>query len=160
MSPPPVPERAGVADAAEIAELYLASRADALPYLRKVHSDDETRAWVREVLLARGETWILRLEGRIVGFVTVVGDDLDQLYLLPGFYRRGLGTRLLEKAMALSPEGLHLYAFQKNQRARAFYERHGFTVFDLNDGARNEEGEPDVRYEWRGALSRGAASRR
>ena len=131
-----------------------------MPYIRKVHSDDETRAWVRESLLTRGETWVLRLAGLIVGFVTVIGADLDQLYLLPGYYRRGFGSRLLDLAKAISPGGLHLYAFQRNHRARAFYERHGFTVFDLNDGARNEEGEPDARYEWRGALSRGAASRR
>ena len=54
----------------------------------------------------------------------------------------------LAKAKALSPGGLHLYTFQRNVRARAFYEKHGFTVFDMNDGSRNEEKEPDVRYVW------------
>jgi GNAT superfamily N-acetyltransferase len=154
--PDPSIERASAADAPEIAEVYLASRADALPFLRKVHGDDETRAWIAEAVLAHGETWVARLDGRIVGFVTVVGADLDQLYLAPGFYRQGIGSRLLEKAKALSPEGLHLYAFQRNLRARAFYEAHGFTVFDLNDGSRNEEREPDMQYEWNGILSRGA----
>jgi len=43
---------------------------------------------------------------------------------------------------------LHLFTFQRNARARAFYEAHGFRLVDLSDGARNEEGEPDARYDW------------
>jgi len=149
--------RAGPEDASRIADVYLRSRAEALPYLARIHTDDETRSWVRDVCLQRGEVWVAELSGRIVGFVAVDGEDLDQLYLEPGYYRQRIGTRLLEKAKALSPSGLHLYVFQRNARARAFYEAHGFTLFDLNNGARNEEGEPDAQYQWRGALSRRAS---
>jgi ribosomal protein S18 acetylase RimI-like enzyme len=42
-----------------------------------------------------------------------------------------------------------LCAFQANTGACRFYERHGFTVIDVDDeGARNEEREPDVYYGW------------
>ena len=37
--------------------------------------------------------------------------------------------------------------FQKNEGARRFYERHGFTAVEWTDGD-NEEGAPDVRYRW------------
>lgn len=148
--------RAAAPDAAAVAEVYLASRADALPYLPRVHSDEAVRTWIGSLIVGPGETWVAELRGAIVGFVVVVGEDLDQLYLAPGYYRRGIGSRLLDRAKALSPSGLHLYAFQKNARARAFYEAHGFTVFDLNDGSRNEEREPDMQYEWRGVLTRRA----
>lgn len=141
-------------DADQIADLYLASRADALPYLRRVHTDDEVRGWIGKVVVKRPGTWVALAGGRIVGFMSVEGEDVDQLYLAPGFYRRGIGTRLLEKAKALSPSGLRLFTFQRNTCARAFYEAHGFTVFDLHDGSRNEEGEPDVQYEWKSALTR------
>jgi ribosomal protein S18 acetylase RimI-like enzyme len=144
-------ERATDYDAAEIAELYLASRADALPFLRGAHTDDEVRDWVRNVLLYRGETWIALLNKSVVGFLALIGDDLDQLYLLPGYYRRAIGSLLLAKAKERSPERLHLFTFQRNERARAFYEAHGFRIVDSNDGSRNEEGEPDVLYEWRAA---------
>ena len=43
---------------------------------------------------------------------------------------------------------LSLYVFARNTSARRFYERHGFVAAEASDGARNEEGEPDVRYEW------------
>ncbi|MDR6873827.1 GNAT superfamily N-acetyltransferase [Bosea sp. BE125] len=142
-------ERATADDAAEIAELYLASRTDALPFLRRVHSDAQTRCWIADTLLATRETWIARSGQSIVGVLALQGEDLDQLYLLPGWYRRGIGSLLLAKAKELSPTRLTLFTFQRNARARAFYEAHGFHIVEMGDGTGNEEGEPDILYEWR-----------
>ena len=62
----------------------------------------------------------------------------------------GIGSRLLDvvinEAKLVTPV-LRLYAFQCNEAARRFYERHGFTAVAFGDGSGNEEGEPDVRYE-------------
>ena len=44
---------------------------------------------------------------------------------------------------------LQLWTFQGNVKARAFYERRGFTAAEFTDGEGNEERLPDVRYEWR-----------
>lgn len=136
-------------DGAEIAALYLASRAEALPYLRRVHSDAAVGDWITTVLLPESESWVAWLDGRIVGFMALAGADLDQLYLRPGHYRRGIGSQLLAKAKQRRPNGLTLFTFQRNLRARAFYEAHGFAVVALSDGARNEEHKPDIRYAWR-----------
>lgn len=142
-------ERATAADAAAIADLYLAARADALPWLRRVHGDAATRDWIIHDRLARGENWIARSGEEIVGFMTLDREDLDQLYLKPGHYRRGIGSKLMAKAKERSPQLLHLFCFQRNLRARAFYERHGFAIIDRNDGSRNVESEPDILYVWR-----------
>ncbi len=141
-------ERATDADAAEIAALYLASRADALPFLRRIHDDAAVGIWIRTQMLRRGETWVARADGVILGFVTLVEAELEQLYLRPGHYRRGIGALLLDQAKAHSPGRLQLFTFQRNARARAFYEAHGFRLVDLSDGAGNEAGEPDARYAW------------
>ena len=141
-------EAASESDAAEITTLYLASRAEALPFLRKIHTDLEVSDWVHNVVLRRGETSIARLSGRILGFVALVGEELDQLYVLPGQFRRGIGRQLMNWAKARSPERLWLYTFQRNQRARAFYESQGFRKIGMSDGERNEECEPDICYEW------------
>jgi ribosomal protein S18 acetylase RimI-like enzyme len=138
-------------DGPEIATLYLAARADALPYLRRVHSDAAVKAWITSVLLRDCETWVARLDDRIVGFMALNGPELDQLYVLPKHYRCGIGSRLLQKAKERRPEGLRLFTFQRNASARAFYDGHGFCVIDMNDGARNEENEPDIHYAWRPA---------
>ena len=41
---------------------------------------------------------------------------------------------------------LQLWTFQVNDRARRFYERNGFTIAEMTDGAGNQEREPDIRY--------------
>jgi len=135
-------------DAGEITDLYLAARTDALPYLPQLYTGEQVRAWIAGTVMRRCGVWIARRGGRVVGFMALDGDDLDQLYVLPGHYRQGIGSRLLALAKQQSPGRLRLFTFQRNTRARAFYELHGFQAVDLNDGSRNEEREPDMRYEW------------
>jgi GNAT superfamily N-acetyltransferase len=135
-------------DAAAIAALHLAARREAMPYLRELHSDAEVRAWMSDTLLPNAEVWVAEVAGRAVGYLALVGDSLDHLYVGPLHQGRGVGSLLLAKAKALRPEGLRLFAFQKNHRARAFYEARGFAPVRFSDGAGNEEKEPDVLYRW------------
>ncbi|TXS42945.1 GNAT family N-acetyltransferase [Streptomyces sp. OR43] len=140
-------------DADALTRLFLDSRAAALPYLPRVHSDEATLGWMTHVVLPGTDVWVAELgkdggTAEPVGFVSVDGDEIEQLYLRPDMRRRGIGTRLLAKARERSPQGLGLYTFQRNADARAFYERHGFTAVGFDDGSRNEENEPDVRYRW------------
>lgn len=151
---------ATAADALEIADVFLAARRDALPYLPALHTDGETRRWIADVVLRGSVVWVAELDAAIVGFLSVAGDHLDHLYVRPGYHRVGIGNRLLAKAKEHSPHRLQLFTFQRNGRARAFYEARGFVAVDFNDGSRNEEGEPDVLYEWLGrAEARGPAGR-
>jgi ribosomal protein S18 acetylase RimI-like enzyme len=138
-------------DADEIADVYLASRAEALPYLRRIHTDDEVRAWFREVALQRCETWVAKQDRAIVGFITLADEEVEQLYVLPGHYRRGIGTTLVNLAKTRRPKRLYLYTFQRNTSARAFYESQGFRIIASSDGTRNEETEPDLLYQWTAA---------
>lgn len=140
-------------DGLAVAELFTASRRDALPYLPELHSDDDTRDHFANVVPKRCAVWVAQEHGRLVGFMAwnAATEHLDHLYLLPGHYRRGIGTALLDKAKELSAGKILLYAFQRNARARAFYEHHGFRAIWFGDGAENEEREPDVLYEWRAA---------
>ncbi len=75
-------------------------------------------------------------------------DSIDQLYVDPTFVGQGIGGGLLNHAKVLRPQGLSLWTFQANADARRFYERHGFIAVTTTEGD-NEEGAPDVRYEWR-----------
>ncbi|GEO96704.1 GNAT family N-acetyltransferase [Kocuria turfanensis] len=145
---PVVIERASHADAEEIAAIHLDSRRKALPYLPVVHSEDETRQWIADVVLGTQEVWVARLDTRIVAFLALSEDMLEQLYVDPAHVGRGIGSRLVRLAQARRPDGLELYTFVRNTRARAFYELHGFSVVSTGDGSDNEEGEPDALYRW------------
>jgi GNAT superfamily N-acetyltransferase len=135
-------------DADAIVTVHRTSMREALPYLPDLHTADEDRAWVANVVLPHQEVWVAEAGGRVVGVAALDGDMLAQLYILPGEQGRGIGSALLAKAMARRPAGMRLYAFQRNTRARDFYERRGFVAVEFGDGSGNEEGEPDVLYQW------------
>ena len=141
--------RAVAEDADAITEVFLASRAAAMPYLPRLYDDEQTRAWITHVVLPGCTTWVAEAAGEVVGFAARDGDVLEHLYLRPDVRRQGLGTALLEQVRQASPDGLSLRVFTRNTAARAFYERHGFVAVDANDGSRNEENEPDMTYAWR-----------
>ena len=143
--------RATAEDAPAIGNLYLASRDDALPGLHKAHTDDEVRGWIAGVLLPRDKVWIAERDGTMLGFIALHDGWVEQFYLLPGCYRQGIGTALLAIAKHHRPSELRLFCFQRNSRARAFYETNGFIAVRFSDGSDNEEQEPDIEYVWTGA---------
>jgi len=119
-------------------------------YLPRLHSDADVRRWIEAVVLTRCRVLAaVSGDGRVVGFVALAGGRLDHLYVAPNVQGHGVGALLLAAAKAESPRGLRLFVFQRNVRARRFYERHGFSLIEARDGSQNEEGEPDAIYEWR-----------
>jgi GNAT superfamily N-acetyltransferase len=83
----------------------------------------------------------------MTGMIAFRDDWIEQLYVLPEAQGRGIGTELLDVAKRASA-CLQLWTFQRNARARCFYEARGFALVEETDGARNEENEPDARYRW------------
>ncbi len=132
-----------------IADLYLEARAEALGFLRQVHSEDETRAWISYVMLATLDVYVAEISGTIAGFIAMKDEEIEQLYLSPRYFRKGIGRGLIAHARTLQPQRLALHCFADNNRARAFYEQMGFQAISFGDGSGNEEGVPDIRYEWR-----------
>jgi GNAT superfamily N-acetyltransferase len=102
------------------------------------------------------EVWLAEQDGRLLGFLAIGHSAnldaavLEKLHVEPAEQNRGIGTALLEKAKELRPDELYLWVFQKN-RARRLYERHGFDLVKLTDGADNMEREPDALYRWPGS---------
>jgi len=137
-------------ETATVAELFIESRASTLPKVKRVHSNDEIHAWMREVVFPRRSIRIAQIGDEIVGFAARDGAWLEHLYVKPGWTGKGIGRELLDVIVAearLVTPVLSLYTFQCNAGARRFYERHGFTAVEFGDGSTNEEKEPDVRYE-------------
>jgi GNAT superfamily N-acetyltransferase len=140
--------RAGAADAAEVATVYIASRRGAAAWLPTVGTDDEVRAFVVDRMVPERETWVAEDNGRIVAVLVLGTDMVEQLYVAPGEQRRGVGDAMLAHAKHLRPAGLRLWAFQRNAPARRFYEARGFIAIQFTDGATNMEREADVLYRW------------
>jgi GNAT superfamily N-acetyltransferase len=146
------PRRAGIEDARSVAEVLIRSRraaVDAIP--AAVHSDAETREWIRIVVIPEREVWLVEdADSRPLGVLVLDEDWVDQLYVEPGFTGMGLGSRLIQLAKSRRPAGLQLWTFATNTAAQRFYLRHAFVVAETTDGSGNEEKAPDIRFVWTG----------
>jgi ribosomal protein S18 acetylase RimI-like enzyme len=140
--------RARPDDAAAIAETFIASFETLLSFLPDLHTRDEHRHFINELVPLTHELWVAEDDGSVVGIAAVGERTLGHLYVHPDFHERGLGTALLDKTKELRPDGFTLWTFPANVRACRFYERHGLRPIEYGDGSGNEEGLPDVRYEW------------
>lgn len=134
-------------DASALGDVYLAARR-AMAYVPTLHTDEETRAWLVDVVLATDEVWAAEEGGAVVGFAALSERLLDHLYVHPDAQARGVGSALLTLAKQRRPDGFRLWVFQQNDGARRFYQRHGLRLVELTDGSGNEEGVPDALYEF------------
>ena len=144
--------RTGVGgDAARIAQILIDVRSAFMPYAPLAHSPDDVRSWVAESLVPSGGTIVAESNGAIVGVMATEREGscswITQMAVDPLHVGSGIGSLLLQHALRECAWPIRLYTFQENAGARRFYERHGFRVVRLSDGATNEERCPDVLYE-------------
>jgi GNAT superfamily N-acetyltransferase len=120
---------------------------EALPSLAGLHTPEEDQWFFRERVFMTCAIWGAFDSAGMIGMIAFRNDWIDQLYVLPDAQRRGIGTELLQVAKSAF-DRLQLWTFQRNVRARGFYEARGFALVRETDGARNEEKEPDALYLW------------
>jgi putative acetyltransferase len=80
---------------------------------------------IANLYLPVAETWVWEADGRVAGFISLVGNEIGGLFVDPLLHGRGIGRALVEHARALRAE-LEVEVFQDNVRGRAFYEACGF----------------------------------
>jgi putative acetyltransferase len=109
------------------------------------HTLDDARTFFREHVVARCEIWVAHDADELLGLLALEAPWIRQLTVFRQFQRRGVGAALLRKARDASPSELRLFTFQRNVKARAFYEKHGFAAVAFGRSPAPEL-EPDVEY--------------
>lgn len=131
-------------DASAIAHIHVMSWRQAYSgyisdeYLDHLSVADKEAMW-SDVLLMDDTTVFIAENGRALGFASVgpardedaePGDlQLFTMYLDPEAWGLGVAKQLMRHVDSLLTNGasMTLWVFEKNDRARHFYERHGFT---------------------------------
>ncbi|NJC97710.1 MAG: GNAT family N-acetyltransferase [Anaerolineales bacterium] len=130
--------------------LWRVAREKTLPEFQqaKGHFFYEDQGYFRDHILQNDRVWVVELDGVPAAFIAMKDDFIDHLYVHPDHQGRGIGKVLLDFARSQSPNHLWLYTLQINVKARAFYEKNGFTAekFGISPPPENE---PDVEYHWR-----------
>jgi GNAT superfamily N-acetyltransferase len=95
--------------------------------------DDAVRdAWRETLASAESEVHVAEEDGVPIGVVTIGGEFLGQLYVLPDGQGTGIGSALhdlaLERLRARGQARALLWCLEENWNARRFYERRGWTL--------------------------------
>ncbi|CAN5452445.1 GNAT family N-acetyltransferase [soil metagenome] len=120
------------ADAATVAALWHAGWHDAhaghVP--AGLTASRDAAEFAGRALRRVADTTVLEVDGAVAGFVMVVGDEVEQVYLDAAHRGSGLADLLLEGAERQVRAAGHgeawLAVVEGNARARAFYEKRGW----------------------------------
>jgi len=113
-----------------------------------IHSFEENVHFIKNVL-SKENTILLAIKPnseKVLGMIAFTTTTIAQLYVNADYLNHGIGTKLLNIAKEKSEDKLELFTFQRNDIARNFYEKHGFTEIGRN--YKNELNLPDIKYEW------------
>lgn len=94
------------------------------PFLTKEFLDKE-RHNIPNVYLPNADTWVAELNGSVIGFIALIGNEVGAIFVEPEFHGMGVGRALMDKAQALHGD-LEVEVFQANAKGRKFYSDYGF----------------------------------
>ena len=116
--------------------LFLHARREAWPWL-------DSSAWQLEDFDAATldeEIWVAEQDGHRLGFASVWTNDnfLHNLFVDPQYQSLGVGHLLLEQVQKTFTSTGSLKCLVKNERAVAFYQRHGWHIEATGDSPEGE----------------------
>jgi len=137
-------------DAEPVTDLWRESMSEAIG-IDPVHSFESQLYFLTEILPQNYELFVAadRATNTPIALLVCGPAELNQLYVDRRYQGQGVGSALLKIAMERSAGTLRLRTFEVNQKAQRFYERFGFVA--IGGDSDNEEGLPDILYEWRRA---------
>jgi putative acetyltransferase len=89
---------------------------------------ESTRKNIPVVLLPKADTWVYEREGVVVGFISLIGNEVAALFVQPAFHGAGAGRALVDKARELHGD-LEVEVFEVNSISLQFYLKYGFVPF-------------------------------
>ena len=100
------------------------------------------RQQIAERWLPMAETMVYETGGRVVGFLSLVGNEVGGIFVDPDHQGRGIGRALMDGARDSRPF-LELSVFEANSIGRGFYDAYGFESVDRHID--EDTGQPELR---------------
>lgn len=113
-------------DLEDLLSAWAAASAVAHPFLSREFLQHE-RENIQNVHLPQADTWVWEADGRVVGFISLLGNEVGAIFVDPRFHGKGIGRALMDRARASHRE-LEVEVFKANALGRAFYARYGFEL--------------------------------
>ena len=113
-------------DCDDVLNVWARASALAHPFLSQEFLERE-RHMIPSVYLPKAETWVWESGGQVVGFISLLGNEIGAVFVDPEVHRTGIGRALVDRARDLRAE-LEVEVFERNLLGRAFYAKLGFEL--------------------------------
>jgi putative acetyltransferase len=123
---------------------YVASLA-AHPFLESDFLEKE-KIKIKEVYMPNTITWVYSSGERLVGFISMMGNEVGAIFVRPEQHGKGFGKALMDHVAALH-EQLEVEVFERNKIGRKFYDRYGFKR--ISESIHEETKEKSLRMKFR-----------
>jgi len=101
------------------------------------HTEEAQTEYIRSEI-TKGKDFYMLIDHIPVGIVSVCGSLIENLYVLPTEQRKGYGTMLLQYVLKQCNGMPSLWILSNNDRANAFYKKHGFVESGKKKQLRND----------------------
>ncbi len=108
----------------EIMNIWYKASSLAHPFLEADFVEKVERD-LRTIYIPNTETWVYEDNNAVIGFISMLGNEIGGLFVLPDNHAKGIGTQLVNFIKDFHAE-LEVEVFEKNVIGRAFYEKYGF----------------------------------
>ena len=111
-------------DLEQILDIWNQASAIAHPFLNDAFVEKVAED-MRNMYIPNSETWVFQEGNIIVGFVSMLENEIAGLFVLPNNQSKGIGTQLVN-FVSKKHSSLEVEVFEKNSIGRAFYHKCGF----------------------------------
>lgn len=108
-----------------VATWYQAFRL-AHPFL-KADFVEKVKVDMGNIYLPNSETWVYEENGSILGFVSMLDNEIGGLFIQPSHHGKGIGTQLVDYVHQFHEE-LEVEVFENNEIGIPFYNKYGFEL--------------------------------
>ncbi len=98
------------------------------PFLTEEFLERE-RYNIPNVYLPNADTWVAENDGKVIGFIALIGEEVGAIFVQPFFQGTGVGSALMNKAQELHGN-LEVEVFKDNPIGRKFYSGYGFEYLE------------------------------
>lgn len=92
-------------------------------FVEKVKKD------MKNLYIPNSETWVYEEDNIIKGFISMIGNEIGGLFIMPNQQSKGIGTKLVNFISQFHEE-LEVEVFKNNRIGRGFYDKYGFSVIN------------------------------
>ena len=128
-------------DLSEVLDVWYRASLIAHSFLSEDFFETERRQ-IAEHWLPMADTIVFETDGRVRGFLSLIGNEVGAIFVDPDYQGRGIGRALMDLARDSRPL-LELDVFEANAIGSRFYDAYGFEFVDrhLNEAT----GQPELR---------------